>query len=45
LGVVMAQLRHMVGAMGSDKTNIEYQQDVLSMVNLRQLEKFAFVIG
>jgi hypothetical protein len=34
LSIVMAQLRHMVGAMPSDKTDIEYQQDILRAVNI-----------
>jgi hypothetical protein len=36
LGEVMAQLRHMVGAVRSDKADVEYQQDISSPVKIGQ---------
>lgn len=45
LSMVMAQLRHMVGAVRSGKANVEHQQRVARHGNGRQGERRAVVVG
>ena len=44
LGIVMAQLRYMVGAVRSGKADVEDQEDAAGGEEVRELEEGAFVV-
>ena len=41
---VMAQLRHMVFTVDSGKANVENEQNVVILIELRQLNEFTFMV-